>query len=357
MAGENPADTEGSISVHCTRCGQVVGDEYVVCPSCGTSLGDAGGRMAQPPAFQPSHLVPTTGLAVWSTPNPAIDPVFHLGPGTGVRVVARNGAWGEVRDAEGRTGWLDARVLAAVGTPEATGIASRVAAGAGASATAGVYGGAYGAQAAPAPTGGPVPVSGPVPTSAPPAAARSTAGPWVGRIDRPDQERQVRQLGREARWAVARAFGVVGALVVFGSTFADWTGGYATPTTSWHLPATSLFHVVGAQGGLAVMSLKLGLVVTVIAVLTLLVAFFAKGRLAPFLAMLVMVLPAVLFSIYVDPSLVSLGGYLSGAPAPVSAISGIHLIGPGVYICGGGGVAMGIATILFGIRHGSYRVP
>jgi RsiW-degrading membrane proteinase PrsW (M82 family) len=70
-----------------------------------------------PPAFgprvwAPTHEVPAGGIPVWDAPHAARRPVARISEGVALAVVARAGAWAQVRDAEGRIGWVDGRLLA-----------------------------------------------------------------------------------------------------------------------------------------------------------------------------------------------------------------------------------------------------
>jgi hypothetical protein len=64
-----------------------------------------------PRVWAPTHLVPEGGIAVWDAPRAARHPVARISGGVALAVVARAGAWAQVRDAEGRIGWVDGRLL------------------------------------------------------------------------------------------------------------------------------------------------------------------------------------------------------------------------------------------------------
>ncbi len=74
--------------------------------SWGGPTGSWGG-----PVWTPTHLVPAGGIAVWAAPDPTKPPFASLPPGLGLAVVASAGAWAQVRDANGATGWVDGRLL------------------------------------------------------------------------------------------------------------------------------------------------------------------------------------------------------------------------------------------------------
>jgi len=64
-----------------------------------------------PRVWAPTHHVPVGGIAVWDAPHAARHPVARISGGVALAVVARAGAWAQVRDAEGRIGWVDGRLL------------------------------------------------------------------------------------------------------------------------------------------------------------------------------------------------------------------------------------------------------
>jgi len=69
-----------------------------------------------PSAFGPrvwalTHHVPAGGVPVWDAPHAARRPVARISEGVALAVVARAGAWAQVRDDEGRIGWVDGRLL------------------------------------------------------------------------------------------------------------------------------------------------------------------------------------------------------------------------------------------------------
>jgi RsiW-degrading membrane proteinase PrsW (M82 family) len=75
-----------------------------------------GSVPSAPPAFgdrpwAPTHHVPPGGIAVWDAPRAARHPVARISEGVELAVVARTGAWAQVRDAAGRIGWVDGRLL------------------------------------------------------------------------------------------------------------------------------------------------------------------------------------------------------------------------------------------------------
>jgi RsiW-degrading membrane proteinase PrsW (M82 family) len=61
--------------------------------------------------WTPTHHIPEGGIAVWNAPEASRQPVARISEGVAVGVVARAGAWAQVRDAEGRMGWVDGRLL------------------------------------------------------------------------------------------------------------------------------------------------------------------------------------------------------------------------------------------------------
>jgi RsiW-degrading membrane proteinase PrsW (M82 family) len=69
-----------------------------------------------PSAFGPrvwalTHHVPAGGAPVWDAPYAARRPVARISEGVALAVVARAGEWAQVRDDEGRIGWVDGRLL------------------------------------------------------------------------------------------------------------------------------------------------------------------------------------------------------------------------------------------------------
>jgi hypothetical protein len=64
-----------------------------------------------PRVWTPTHHVPAGGMPVWDAPHAARRPVARISVGVALAVVARAGAWAQVRDAEGRIGWVDGRLL------------------------------------------------------------------------------------------------------------------------------------------------------------------------------------------------------------------------------------------------------
>jgi RsiW-degrading membrane proteinase PrsW (M82 family) len=83
----------------------------------GVAPGPVGTRGAAPGPVQvataqpPLHLVPSGGLAAWPAPDGSRLPVVVLPPRLQLVVEARNGAWAEVRAANGWRGWVDGRLL------------------------------------------------------------------------------------------------------------------------------------------------------------------------------------------------------------------------------------------------------
>ena len=64
-----------------------------------------------PRVWAPTHHVPAGGIPVWDAPHAARRPVARISEGVALAVVARAGAWAQVRDDEGRIGWVDGRLL------------------------------------------------------------------------------------------------------------------------------------------------------------------------------------------------------------------------------------------------------
>jgi SH3-like domain-containing protein len=77
--------------------------------------------------FVPTHQAPPNGMQIWAEPDPAIAPEGMLAGDTKVAVTKILGAWARVTAADGRTGWVDARLLHAV-TEEPAPVAAPVAA-------------------------------------------------------------------------------------------------------------------------------------------------------------------------------------------------------------------------------------
>ncbi|HEX7592134.1 MAG TPA: PrsW family intramembrane metalloprotease [Candidatus Limnocylindrales bacterium] len=63
------------------------------------------------PARPQMSLVPTGGIAAWSTPDASRLPVIVLPERLELAVEARTGSWAEVRSANGWRGWVDGRLL------------------------------------------------------------------------------------------------------------------------------------------------------------------------------------------------------------------------------------------------------
>jgi RsiW-degrading membrane proteinase PrsW (M82 family) len=62
-------------------------------------------------AWTPTHLVPAGGLPAWAAPDPSRPPVATLSERVELVVVAREGAWAQVRGVNGWTGWVDGRLI------------------------------------------------------------------------------------------------------------------------------------------------------------------------------------------------------------------------------------------------------
>jgi SH3-like domain-containing protein len=71
---------------------------------------------AAPAVFTPTHRVPAGGLAAWSAPDPAQQPVANLEARVELRVDEMRGAWAKVVGSNGWTGWVDGRRLEGIGS-------------------------------------------------------------------------------------------------------------------------------------------------------------------------------------------------------------------------------------------------
>lgn len=65
------------------------------------------------PAWTPTHVVPTGGMAAWDAPDPARPPIANLQAGVELTVLAQSGAWAQVRGSNSWSGWVDGRLLVA----------------------------------------------------------------------------------------------------------------------------------------------------------------------------------------------------------------------------------------------------
>lgn len=63
--------------------------------------------------FAPTHVVPASGLPVWSEPDGTEQPVSQLDPGLSVQVVEQRGDWVRVNCSNGWNGWVDGHRLTA----------------------------------------------------------------------------------------------------------------------------------------------------------------------------------------------------------------------------------------------------
>ncbi|MFD9571388.1 hypothetical protein ACFWBI_16225, partial [Streptomyces sp. NPDC059982] len=70
-------------------------------------------------AFHPTHVVPQDGLPAWEAPG-ADRPTAPLDPLLPVRLLSRQGDWGEVLCSNGWSAWVDGRLLVAVPQPPPT---------------------------------------------------------------------------------------------------------------------------------------------------------------------------------------------------------------------------------------------
>ena len=68
-------------------------------------------RAVLPPAWTPTHVVPVGGMPAWDLPDPSRPPVARLSERVELVVVARAGAWAQVRGVNGWTGWVDGRLI------------------------------------------------------------------------------------------------------------------------------------------------------------------------------------------------------------------------------------------------------
>jgi RsiW-degrading membrane proteinase PrsW (M82 family) len=64
-----------------------------------------------PPAWTPTHVVPAGGMPAWDSPDPSRPAVARLSERVELVVVARAGAWAQVRGVNGWTGWVDGRLI------------------------------------------------------------------------------------------------------------------------------------------------------------------------------------------------------------------------------------------------------
>jgi len=69
-----------------------------------------------PVPWEPSHVVPASGLRSWPAPDPVADPGADLPAGLRVQVVERRADWARVRAENQWEGWVDGRLLVAVST-------------------------------------------------------------------------------------------------------------------------------------------------------------------------------------------------------------------------------------------------
>ncbi|MEW2140746.1 hypothetical protein AB0892_29855 [Streptomyces sp. NPDC005409] len=79
-------------------------------------MGDPGGGAA---GFRPTHVVPQDGLPAWESPDVS-RPTTPLDPFLPVRLLTRQGEWGEVLCSNGWSAWVDGRLLVAVPQPPPT---------------------------------------------------------------------------------------------------------------------------------------------------------------------------------------------------------------------------------------------
>jgi RsiW-degrading membrane proteinase PrsW (M82 family) len=70
---------------------------------------DAEAEPAAAPVWVPTHVVPPGGLPAWDAPDPARQPIAMLSERVELVVIARAGAWAQVRGINGWTGWVDGR--------------------------------------------------------------------------------------------------------------------------------------------------------------------------------------------------------------------------------------------------------
>ncbi|MEU9302519.1 hypothetical protein [Streptomyces sp. NPDC048269] len=69
--------------------------------------------------FQPTHVVPQSGLPAWEEPDVS-RPTEPLDPFLPVQLLSRRGEWGEVLCSNGWSAWVDGRLLVAVPQPPPT---------------------------------------------------------------------------------------------------------------------------------------------------------------------------------------------------------------------------------------------
>lgn len=69
------------------------------------------------PKWEPTHVVPSSGLRAWRDPDPAAPPTTNLRPQLPVRVLRVANGWAQVKTAIGRTWWVDAARLVQIDRP------------------------------------------------------------------------------------------------------------------------------------------------------------------------------------------------------------------------------------------------
>ena len=87
-----------------------------IAPAYGAPTATAGPAVASVAApagaaWTPTHVVPATGMAAWSAPDPSQAAVAQLAPGVQLRLLEERGAWAHVMGSNGWTGWVDGRLL------------------------------------------------------------------------------------------------------------------------------------------------------------------------------------------------------------------------------------------------------
>jgi SH3-like domain-containing protein len=68
-------------------------------------------RLVETPRFEGTHVAPAAGLQLWAQPDPATAPIGTIAAGTPLIVHERRGAWAQVTTEDGRSGWVDGRLL------------------------------------------------------------------------------------------------------------------------------------------------------------------------------------------------------------------------------------------------------
>ncbi|MGW6919420.1 YrhB domain-containing protein [Kitasatospora sp. NPDC054939] len=70
---------------------------------------------AAEPVWQPTHLVPEGGMAAWSEPDPAREPVARIDARVELRLLERAGEWAHIVCSNGWSAWVDGRAMEPLG--------------------------------------------------------------------------------------------------------------------------------------------------------------------------------------------------------------------------------------------------